>query len=398
MKQALCILCALALLICCGCNAVPGQDATTTVNTTAVTTESTQADVTASIPEQKPMVSVGMPVITEETKAQDGTVLFQHTYQNMELIIPDPDVADAVILDYLTRTDGEESAAELADQAINAYKNDPENWVTYLAQTTYSPERIDSGVLSLFGSDITFTGGAHADAVYRSVSYDLVTGEVISLTNFLTDDISADELSQLVIEALTAQKQSKGIWDGFEDTVKSRFSGSYENDKDWYFSTTGLCFFFPPYEISPYASGVIVAEIPYEKLAGKANDAYFPTELESAYGTLNVTAFEKADLTQYTQISELLLSEEGEKALLHTQYSVHNLKVELGQWSADGKHFVPQYTVLAALSLTPGDAIVIGYEFTQTLPAVRVVYSNQDGLVQEYITLDHANDSIILTQ
>lgn len=397
MKRTLCLIITLTLLLA-GCTDAPEKN-TNNTGTTATDTEPTiLPNVQITTPEQKPLISISLPVETEETKAQNGTVLLRHTYQHMELIIPDPEVADAVILDFLSRTDTEDSALSTAELAEKAYAANPNNWVSYLIETAYAPKRIDNGVLSLFGSHVSFTGGAHADTVYQAVSYDLVNGEVISLSDFLTDKVTTETLAQLVIESLTAQKAEKNIWDGFEDTVRSRFGASYLQDKDWFFSTTGLCFFFPPYEIGPYASGAIIAEIPYEKLAGLGEDAYFPAETEPAYGKLDATIFTEADLSHYTQIGEVILSEDGDKFLLHTELSVHNVSIELGQWSANGTSFVPQYTVFAALSLAPGDAVMVECQLTQTLPSLRVTYTSADQVHQEYITLNRSDNTLTLTK
>ncbi|MBO5318036.1 MAG: DUF3298 domain-containing protein [Oscillospiraceae bacterium] len=398
MKRILCTVTVLSLLLFTGCISAPESTPSTTDAVTETTTVPATTDVTPSIPDQKPMVSVSMPVTTEETTAQDGTVVFRHIYQNMELIVPDADIADSVILDYLSRTDTEDAAAALSEQAMDAYSTNSANWVSHLTQTTYAPQRIDNGVLSLFGSHVTFTGGAHADAVYRSFNYDLVTGQLITLNDFLTESITGETLAQLVIESLTAQKDEKNIWDGFESTVTSRFLNTYLQDQDWFFSTRGLCFFFPPYEISPYSSGAVVAEIPYEKLAGLAQDSYFPTELEPAYGELEATYFTDADLSKYTQISEVNLSDAGQRILLHTEYSVHNLRIEQGQWSANGVSFVPQDTIFHALSLTPGDAVMIAKEFTETLPSLRITYENNTGTVQQFLSVNNSTNTLSLTQ
>lgn len=394
MKRALCLIFVLALLT--GCVANPGSQST--ADDTTATTPTTLPDVQITVPEQRPLVCVSLPVETEETKAEDGTVLLRHTYQHMELIIPDPEIADAVILDFLSRTDTEDSALSMSKLAEDAYSANPNNWLGYLIQTTYAPMRIDNGVLSLFGSHATFTGGAHADTVYQAVSYDLVTGNVISLNDILTDKMSAEVLAQLVIDSLTAQKVEKNIWDGFEDAVRSRFGASYLQDRDWFFSTTGLCFFFPPYEIGPYSSGAIVAEIPYEKLAGLCEDAYFPGETEPAYGKLEATVFTDDNAAKYSQIGEVILTEDGEKFLLHTELSVQNITIELGHWSADGTSFAPQHTVFAALALTPGDAVMVQCDLSQSLPPLRITYRSNDKIFQEYVTLNPTDHSVSLAQ
>ena len=54
---------------------------------------------------QAPMISVSVPITTETESAEDGTIIFKYSYQNISLILPDPDVADKIIIDFLNRID-----------------------------------------------------------------------------------------------------------------------------------------------------------------------------------------------------------------------------------------------------------------------------------------------------
>ena len=76
------------------------------------------------ITEDKTMVAVSVPAITEDTKDNNGTVLFQYTYQHMSLVHSKPDIADKIILDFLNRVDSTRTSAQsIADLAKTNYKS-----------------------------------------------------------------------------------------------------------------------------------------------------------------------------------------------------------------------------------------------------------------------------------
>ena len=388
------LLCATLTVSLLGCGHTDNPPTTTsqeTTETTAPTQGATQNTTPIITPEQKPMVAVSLPVITETTTS-GKTILFKNVYQNIELILPEPEVAEKVILDFLIRTDTGNTADTICAQAEKDYKSTSQYWNPYLCQITYDPMRIDGGILSLYGSHITYDGAAHAGVVNKSVSYDLVTGEVLSLDQVLTN-ISTDELYTLVLASLNDQKEAEQLYIGFESTVKERFSKDLSSERDWFFSDEGLCFFFSTYEISPYASGDVVATVPYEKLAGKMDDAYFPAEQDITYGTIRAEVFTDKQLDAYTQMAEVTLDAEGSKIVIYTDLSVQNVQIELGSWSADGAQYTPSHKVFASPALTPGDGIVLQCS-ADGLPALRISYLRGGELCYAYISLNQQNNTV----
>ena len=227
------------------------------------------------IPENATTISVAMPVITDTTVAADGNILFKNIYQNMSLTLPDQDVADTVILDFLNRVD---SANRHADTIQTSAKEDyvTNDWTPYLCQVTYNPMRIDSGVLSLYGHYASYSGTPHPESDPLSVTYDLTTGNSLHLTDIFPNDTAINTLIDLIISSLDLQKTEKMLFDDYAITVKDRIQSNFQYENAWYFNSDGLCFYFSPYEIAPYASGIVTAHIAYEQLAGLMNDAYFP--------------------------------------------------------------------------------------------------------------------------
>ena len=356
--------------------------------TTSSTNETLDITTNPNEFEQKPMIAVSLPAVNETESAEDGTVIFNYSYQNMSLIVPDPEVADKVIVDFLNRIDQTAGhATQILDAARSAY-SDNAQWTPYLCKIAYDPVRIDAGILSLIGSYTSYSGTPHPEKSYLAVNYDLVTGKVLSFEDILTADSVADTLYQYVIDSLRIHKDENSLYEGFETTVREHFDHILINDECWYFSQTGLCFYFSPYEIAPYASGVIVAEIPYDKLTGILNEAYFPAEAESSTGMVLPDTFIEKDLERFTQFSEVVLDNSGNKFLLYTESVVNHIRIETGVLNEDGTQFKPEQTVFAAYSLTPGDAIMVESAATGGMPNLRLSYYTAEKMIRYYIDFD----------
>lgn len=398
MKNTLLILLTISILLSfSGCSLPVSNDFQAASTSTENKLSSTTTEPPAEEFEQKDMIAVSLPVINKAEQAEDGTTIFRYSYRNMSLIVPDPEVADKVIVDFLNRID---QTADHASQILNAAKSayaGSSQWTPYLCQISYDPMRIDPGVLSLMGSYATYSAAAHPESSYLSVNYDLVTGNVLSLDDILTDASATDTLYPYIIQALNLQKAEKFLYEGFEDTVKGQFDCNSASVDCWYFSQTGLCFYFSPYEIAPYASGVITVEIPYDKLTGILNDAYFPSETECGSSNVTVETFNEQDSGKFTQFSEVVLDSSSNKILLHTDGAVTHVQIETGSWNADGTVFTPAQTVFSAYSLTPGDAIMVESALSDTLPNLRVSYNSADGTMIYYIALN-GNQPVLVAE
>lgn len=356
MKKHLAILFPLCMLLTLlGCSKNPNN---ATIESTIQDTTASAVSTTTAVDlplTQKPMSAVSVPTVTEVTAAEDGTEVFRYVYQNMALVVPDQEVADNVIIDFLNRVDKSLIPADdIRQQALSAYTG-PENWVPYLYTLTYSPTRIDQGVLSLYGTNIIYSGSSHPTYNCVSVNYDLITGSTLTLGSILQHADKLTTLEGRILDALDAISVEKQLRKDYIDTVHTRFAGEESYDEDWFLTPTGLCFYFPPYEIAPYSSGIIVVEIPYNQLVGVISDAYFPAEHDATSGNILIQPIQEAEITKFTQIGELILTNNGgEKLLLSTDSFIQNPRITVA-FPTTGE----TYTAFASQYLTPGDAIMI---------------------------------------
>lgn len=350
MKKRISILLAVCLLLTlCACRkktpalSDPQQDDQGNTQTSAVTNETG---------ENTEMVAVSVPAVTENISAGDGTVLFQYTYQNMSLVLHKPQVADKVILDFLNRVDSTRDAAtSTADMAKSAYDGNS-SWIPYLYHITYSPTRIDHKVLSLFGNNVVFSGNGHPERTCVSANYDLITGDVLTLASIMAENAKIEQFYQLVLTSLSEMAEGDYLYENYKETVKSRFNIDASQDEAWYFSQTGLVFYFAPYEIAPYSSGVVTVEIPYEKLKDLVHADYLPENRNVTSGTPTVTEFDKVDLESLEHVAELVANQEGKMYMVQCNNHIQDVRILVSDTAAS-------YTAFAAYNLTPGNGIMV---------------------------------------
>jgi len=385
MKRLLALVLCICILICLTACSKPAQSASNKEDLDS-SQQAGNIPVDQIIP-PKPLTCVSVPVKVASYTADDGTELFRHVYQDMDLFVTDPEVAEKVIIDFYNKADIESTAEAIYASAKEAY-TPGSNWTPYLCQVTYDPMRIDQGILSMFGSYVTYSGTPHPETSFQAVSYDLLTGEALTLGAVLTEKATNDKLCQLVISALNSLKDEKHLFVDFEDTVSERFSKDIGLDTDWYFSEDGLCFFFSPYEIASYASGVVIAQIPYQKLLGVIDDAYMPAERDSISGIITARPYSDADEEIYTNFAEVLLATDADRLVLSTTTAVQCIRIETGNLSSDGTTFTPIHTVFAASELTSSFAIVLETDLSDTNQVLRLSYLSQGKTVYSYITED----------
>jgi hypothetical protein len=341
-----------------------------TPETTTGTVETVNIENDVIEMKQRPLVAVSVPETRQSKTAEDGTVIFNQFSQYIELTMTDLDVKEKVTLDFMNRIDQfnahGEQIFESAIAEFNSTDGEVPTYFPYEYSIRYEPMRIDQGVLSFAGSEISYAGGIHPDYHCVSVNYDLITGEVLTLGSILTHEDALPSLKALLLVQLNNLKDDTSLFDNYKDTINGRLEGDESHDEDWYFTTTGLCFYFSPYEIGPYASGSIIAEIPYEELTGIIADEFFPAEQELANGTLFITPYESANLSPVTPTAELTLDPNGEKYIVQTDSGVQDIVV-----------LYNRSKVFAMQQLTKDDAIRIQVD-PEMAQEVTILYTSDN--------------------
>lgn len=415
MKRIICIVLCLAMTLAlgaCACAAPPEDTTPTTLPTPATepsaptspstepTTEPTtepSTEPTVDIGElelELPMVSISLSKQTELTVDSNDKTVFEYIYQNVRLQLDDAIVANTVVLDLLNRIDQTRTAAdsirkEALSNGIGA--------VPYSYQILYTPQRIDSGVLSLSSLTNSYTGGAHGGNTCGGVTYDLTTGAALTLADVFCDDVTADVICRLAVDALTPKMDELYLFDDFNLTVEDRFSGNFLEDTAWYLSREGLCFSFAPYDLAPYSAGVVTAVIPYAQLTGILEDAYFPAEQVYSDSALCAIRFAQSTEDEFNRFAELEVNPDGETVLFYTNGLVYDIVIETGRWNTAGTVFTPESAVFTASSLIPGEAILVKAHIPDERPGLRISYTKGGETVYAYLCTSDKGGTSILT-
>lgn len=401
--KSICILTAIILLLqfLPGCQSVLPAETQPPIETTMPTTESdtvpdtTVADIPVIIP--KNLYSVAVPITTEYGYAEDESTVFSYAYQTMHLIHPDRDVADKIIIDFLSRVENTRSAADQLFDFAKSKNLSATGFTPYFYQVHYNPTRIDQGVLSLHGQISQSGDFAHSNVQCVSANYDMVTGDTLTLGSILYHADVKNDLCDIVISTLE-DRSDLNLYDDFRTSVKNRFNKDESQDEDFFFTAHGLSFYFSPYEIAPYSSGIITVEIPYHKLTGIIGDAYFPAEQTNTAGTISTCLFADADLEAYSQFAEIIVSSGATKLLLFTDSYVQDIKISALTWADEIMTQPLSNTVFAANILSPQEAILLDADFNTEKPSFVVSYSINGDIHEFYLIKDSTTEQIILKE
>lgn len=122
-------------------------------------------------------------------------------------------------------------------------------------------------LISVAGTYVTYTGGAHPNTILLSWNFDLESGAFFDAATL--DDEA--RFHDAVVQALNAQAALRAresglaprdfFWEDYQDTLENWSSYAVS------FGEAGMSVMFSPYELACYAAGPQVFEIPYEDLA-----------------------------------------------------------------------------------------------------------------------------------
>ncbi|MGI5891519.1 MAG: DUF3298 and DUF4163 domain-containing protein [Bacillota bacterium] len=155
----------------------------------------------------------------------------------------------------------------LYEQAVEAYIQAQQNgfpFHAYEAMLKYYVSYNENCHLSLFRDRYEYLGGAHGQTIRASDTWNLNSGNLLTLGNFF---FPCTNYYNFLINEITKQaqqniKEHPGIYfDDYRQRIKEYF-----DPQNYYLTPQGLAIYYQQYEIAPYATGIVVFTIPYEKL------------------------------------------------------------------------------------------------------------------------------------
>ena len=233
--------------------------------------------------------AVGTPLTHESTyTADDGTLLLHTNYELPQLELRTADGAlyepgaaatqsAAVAVRDAFNAEMERCYAavlsnesELAQEARDHYGSDSMSfeYIYYedelLGEVVYQTD----GLISVLANAYAFYGGAHGWESIRAWSFDLTTGEFLTLDGLdaqpSTDSALGESLTHTLAMAVLEQIDAQGLSEYyFEDYASYIFD--LAANASFYFNDKGMTIVFDPAVIAPYAASAQKFEIPYSR-------------------------------------------------------------------------------------------------------------------------------------
>ena len=132
------------------------------------------------------------------------------------------------------------------------------------AVMNYTATMNEHCTLSTFFDQYVFTGGAHGNTIRYSDNSNIQNGHRIELRNLFQsgEDYTKIILTQILKLADEQFRENPFIYfENYRSLIVKYF------DKDsFYFNPDNLSVYYQQYQIGPYASGIIVFDIPYQNM------------------------------------------------------------------------------------------------------------------------------------
>ena len=144
---------------------------------------------------------------------------------------------------------------DLSMQAYDAVAEQMEGFNGYTSSTKAYVHHVDEKILSVRMYHDEYTGGAHPNYGVTALNYDIETGEVLELQDVVTD---VPRLAYTLADKIQ-HKYDYEQFDGLLEQLK-KYKG---DDYTWTLGPQGITFWFSPYEIAPYAAGLLTTTITY---------------------------------------------------------------------------------------------------------------------------------------
>ncbi|WP_315116953.1 PdaC/SigV domain-containing protein [uncultured Clostridium sp.] len=131
------------------------------------------------------------------------------------------------------------------------------NIIDYAADTDYTIYLVDDKILSLTVLYNQYTGGAHGNYNVTPYNIDLTTGKELYLKDIFKSGVDYKKIINAEVNKLIKERN--------KDNANCSILGfdGIKEDQSFYIEKDRLVIYFQPYEIAPYALGVVKFEIPY---------------------------------------------------------------------------------------------------------------------------------------
>ncbi len=155
--------------------------------------------------------------------------------------------------------------------AKNFYESFPDTaLLPYTMEVNFSTECNGQKLLSFKLLSNSYLGGAHSNPMTKGVTFDIVSNKVLSFETMYINNINVVNATlNRLIEQYVEDNNLSEILYPFE---KGQLPLPYKDN--FYLTKKGVTYIYNPYEIAPFAAGIINIPIPYEKLLDILSDHF----------------------------------------------------------------------------------------------------------------------------
>lgn len=202
--------------------------------------------------------------INYSDNAENGTVLFtgRAAYPvlsgNSEIITAMNEYILGDVEEAIVR-----ARAQCYYSALESYENsltEGYEFLPYMAEHSFDITYNKDNLISILCTDCNFAGWTHPDYMMYAMTYDLDTGKAVGISELLR--MTDAEIEDAVFRAF--EKLIEETPEAFYHDALLCLEESLSELK-WYLAEDGVHFFINPYEIAPYAAGVIETVLPIKK-------------------------------------------------------------------------------------------------------------------------------------
>lgn len=325
-------------------------------------------------------------------KNEENTEIFSYSYQQPVLQGNAPGIhmintkLDNATTAFLYGSGGVEELTALAKMDWK------ESWFsTYTLERKVSATRLDDAVVSFRYTDYAYSGGAHGNSYEYGMTYDMVSGEHLTLASLTNDEAGLLLVCrQHLLTVLTAEDfpERENLIEGFEkqlDTVM----------KNWVLTNEGLQFIAQPYIISTYAMGTLRFTVPYEKIAHVLLEKWYPEEKGHGGGSVSVA---QADGSAPAAVN-FVADAEGENLVVKVNGKIYDFSVEeIGvgvQRSAMGPAIVRQKLYSSQIS---SESFGLQAMVPEEGATVMLRWMDGSGTEYQYLLTRDAKHGVVLTE
>lgn len=165
-------------------------------------------------------------------------------------------------------TSAQATIYELQDSA-EFFQGDEYNPMYLYSDSEIFVQRADSCLLSYLEELSAYSGGAHSNYFCAGVNFVPETGEILELTDILTD---TEDLPAILQEKL--EKKYDDCVDIQGNQAQKILEKYAPEDYQWTVDYQGITFWFSPYELASFAAGTLSVKIYFDEMSDIFDEKY----------------------------------------------------------------------------------------------------------------------------